>query len=131
MLVRVWFGLQSIRPITINIQFCISSLPILWAIKFKIKETGRAKWQKRVKLKSCLPPLTQADSDTILISIYHKQRGQKRGPLLAVFISHSSTNDRWYFIDPCTVSQEWKGIKLKLRLPPSRYLSWVKLKSKI
>ena len=33
-----------------------------WAIKFKIKETGRAKWQKKVKLKSCLPPLAQADT---------------------------------------------------------------------
>ena len=41
--------------------------PIFWAIKFKIKETGRAKWQKKVKLKSCLPPPAEA------VTIYFSQ----------------------------------------------------------
>ena len=34
----------------------------LWAVKIKIKETGRAKRQKKVKLKSYLPPPAQADT---------------------------------------------------------------------
>ena len=47
-----------------NIYSILHFLPPLsvWAIKFKIKETRRAKWHKKVKLKSCLPPLAQADT---------------------------------------------------------------------
>ena len=50
------------KPITINFQFCISSLTkFLREIEFKINETGGAKWQKNVKLKSRLPTLALAD----------------------------------------------------------------------
>ena len=106
---------------------------IFWAIKFKIKETGRAKWQKKVKLKSCLPPLAQAD--TIYFSWFMKNKEVKRGHLYVVIITLDNgpvvpiNNGISY---PCALyPKNGKRIKLKWRLPPSSHLSRVKSKFKI
>ena len=51
-------------------------LHFLPPLKFPIKETGLANWQKKVKLKSCLPSIAQAD---ITFSLnYQEHRGKKR-----------------------------------------------------
>ena len=50
---------------------------IFWAIKLNIMETA-SKLAEKVKLKSCLPPLAQANTIIICFLIYQGKRNKTR-----------------------------------------------------